>query len=131
MIKAAFITQHVDWPWKRQLPDGRDIVDGVQFFVPVSEADIVFVYDALPDAYLDVPAHAYKVFVSSEPQNVKRYKAEFLAQFDLVITADRETPHPNRLYIQAGLPWHAGSMTEGGKLLSDPMSLRISSGMIR
>ena len=121
MIKAAFITQHIDWPWKRQLPAGSDIVDGVHFFVPASDADVVFVYDALPDTYLDIPAHAYKVFVCSEPQNVKRYKTEFLAQFDLVITADRETPHPNLLYVQAGLPWHAGSMTAGGRLLTDPM----------
>lgn len=121
-IRAAFITQHESWPWKRQLPEGQDTVEGVRFFVPVNEADVVIVYDALPAAHLAVPAHALKVFVCSEPENVKRYNAAFLAQFDVVITSDRQTPHTNRMFVQAGLPWHAGCMTDGGKLLSEPMS---------
>lgn len=120
-IRAAFVTQHESWPWKRQLPEGQDTVEGVRFFVPVNEADVVIVYDALPAAHLAVPAHALRVFVCSEPENVKRYNADFLAQFDVVITSDRQTPHPNRVFVQAGLPWHAGSMTDGGKLLSAPM----------
>lgn len=121
-IRAAFVTQHESWPWRRQLPAGQDTVEGVQFFVPVEQADVVFVYDALPVARLAVPARALKVFVCSEPENVKRYNEAFLAQFDVVITSDRQTPHPNRVFVQAGLPWHAGSMTDGGKLLPDPMS---------
>lgn len=122
MIKAAFVTEHESWPWKRQLPLGQDTVEGVQFFVPVEKADVVIVYDALPAAHLAVPAHALKVFVCSEPESVKRYNAAFLAQFDVVITSDRQTPHPNRVFVQAGLPWHVGSMTDGGKLLFEPMS---------
>ncbi|MFN4126619.1 glycosyltransferase family 10 domain-containing protein [Pannonibacter indicus] len=121
MIRAAFVTQHESWPWKRQLPAGEDTVQGVQFFVPVEQADVVFVYDALPTSRLAVPARAMRVFISSEPENVKRYNAAFLAQFDVVITSDRQTPHPNRVFVQAGLPWHAGSMTDGGKLLQEPM----------
>lgn len=121
VIRAAFVTQHESWPWKRQLPAGEDTVQGVQFFVPVEQADVVFVYDALPASRLVVPARAMRVFISSEPENVKRYNAAFLAQFDVVITSDRQTPHPNRVFVQAGLPWHAGSMTDGGKLLQEPM----------
>ncbi|WP_303784436.1 FkbM family methyltransferase [Azovibrio restrictus] len=122
MVKAAFVTLHIGWPWKRQLPKRQQAFDGVEFFVPVEEADIVFVYDALPDDKLVVKRFVPVVFVASEPKNVKRYNAAFLAQFDAVITSDRDTPHPRRIFLQAGLPWHAGSMAAGGKLLDTPMT---------
>lgn len=120
-VRAAFVSQHDAWPWKRQLPTGTCCVEDFEFFVPPGDAEVVFVYDALPCARLDVPASALRVFVCSEPENVKRYNSLFLAQFDLVITADRQTPHPNKVFVQAGLPWHAGSMTDGGVLLAEPM----------
>lgn len=122
IIKASFVTLHDSWPWMRQLPKGQDTVEGVQFFVPIEQADVVFFYDAMPMASLTVPTDALTVFVCSEPENVKRYNTAFLAQFDVVITSDRKTPHSNRVFVQAGLPWHAGSMSGGGKLLSNPMS---------
>ena len=122
MIKAAFVTLHASWPWERQLPGGQPAFDGAEFFVPVDEADIVFVYDALPEGRLVLKRPVPAVFVASEPENVKRYSPAFLAQFDAVITSDRDTAHPNRIFVQAGLPWHAGSMTAGGKLLDTPMT---------
>jgi hypothetical protein len=121
VIKAAFLTQHADWHWKRQLPNEGATFEGVRFFVDTDEADIVFVYDALPQNSLVLHRPTVTVFVASEPQNVKRYKGEFLAQFDAVITADRETAHPKRIFVQAGLPWHVGTMSAGGRLLSSPM----------
>lgn len=122
MIKAAFVTLHASWPWERQLPGGQPTFGGAKFFVPVDEADVVFVYDALPAGRLVLKRPVPVVFVASEPENVKRYSRAFLAQFDAVITTDRETPHPKRIFVQAGLPWHAGSMTAGGKLLDAPMT---------
>ena len=122
MIKAAFITLHATWPWRRQLPVGQTAFGCVEFFAPVNEADIVFVYDAFPDGKLVLKQSSPVVFVASEPENVKRYSPVFLAQFDAVITSDRETPHPKRIFIQAGLPWHAGSMAAGGRLLDTPMT---------
>lgn len=121
VIKAAFITQHIDWPWQRQIPSGSRAFEDVQFFVDVDEADIVFVYDALPENSLVLDGPKLTVFVASEPQNVKRYKPKFLAQFDAVVTSDRETLHPKRIFVQAGLPWHVGTMASGGRLLSSPM----------
>lgn len=121
-MKAAFVTLHSSWPWKRQLPGGQAEFGGVEFFVPVSEANIIFVYDALPEDKLVLKRPVPVVFVASEPENVKRYNPAFLAQFDAVITSDRGTAHPNRIFIQAGLPWHVDSMTTGGKLLDTPMT---------
>jgi hypothetical protein len=121
MIKAAFVSAHADWPWKRQLPQGVTCQDGVEFFVPVSQADVVFFYDALPEKTITLSGKQVTVFVASEPQNVKRYNTKFLSQFDFVITSDRETPHPNRIFSHSGLPWHVGSMAAGGRLLEKPM----------
>jgi FkbM family methyltransferase len=122
MIKAAFITLHMHWPWQRQLPRTQPDFDGVEFFVPVNEADIVFVYDDIPNDKFVLTRPVPIIFVASEPENVKRYSSTFLAQFDAVITSDRHTPHPRRNFIQSGLPWHVGTMLEGGKLLNTPMT---------
>lgn len=122
MIKAAFVTLHANWPWKRQLPAGRCTFDGVEFFTPVNEADAVFVYDALPEGKLSLKRGVPVLFLASEPENVKRYNPAFLAQFDAVLTSDRKTQHPKRLFVHTGLPWHVGSMAEGGKLLDTPMT---------
>ncbi len=122
MIKAAFITLHTDWPWMRQLPAGEAEFQGVKFFVPVSDADIIFVYDALPESPVTLRGSAPVVFVASEPENVKRYNPRFLSQFDAVVTSDRHTPHPNRIFVQAGLHWHAGIFGANGHPLPAPMS---------
>ena len=130
MIKAAFLTQHASWPWQRQLPGGHSSFEGVEFFVPLDEAEIVFVYDALPEtatrlsyyAKVALKKQAPTVFIASEPKNFKRYNSAFLSQFDAVVTTDRETPHPCRFFVQTGQPWHVGVRSAGGRLLDIPMS---------
>ena len=49
MIKAAFLTLHKELPWKRQFPKGITKTSDVEFFVPLEEADVVIIYDALPE----------------------------------------------------------------------------------
>jgi FkbM family methyltransferase len=121
LIKAAFLTKHGE-PWERQFPEGRPVIDGVQFFTPLNSADIVFVYDALPTRKLTLRTDQICMFVASEPETVKRYHQDFLAQFDAIITSDRQTPHPCRIFSHAGLPWHVGSRADDSVLLETPMS---------
>ena len=45
MIKAALLSLHPIEKCKRQLPNARADFEGVEFFVPVDEAEIVFVFD--------------------------------------------------------------------------------------
>lgn len=121
ILKVAFETIHDNWHWERQLPSGDTSSFGVKFFVPISEADVLVVFDAISEDKFKLPRSIPTIFVASEPANVKRYNSKFLAQFDAVITTDRETPHPTRIFVQPGLPWFVGSMTEGGELLDAPM----------
>ena len=93
----------------------------MEFFISPHEADVVFVYDDLPCKRLKLASSAYRVFFASEPKTVKTYSAKFLAQFDLVITSDRETPHPNRIFSQAALNWFVGATTDRGAILENPM----------
>ena len=129
MIKAALLSVHAIEKCKRQLPNARTDFEGVEFFVPVNEAEIVFVFDALPEAansfnhvkvVLERPVPT--VFVAAEPKSVKQYNPAFLSQFSAVITSDRETPHFCRIFTQQAVPWHVGSRSANGKILDVPMS---------
>lgn len=122
MIKAALLSIHPVEECKRQIPNARTDFEGVEFFVPVDEAEIVFVFDALSET-IDCPdSRMPTVFFATEPKSVKQYKTAFLSQFSAVITSDRETPHPCRIFTQQAIPWHVGSRSADGKILDVPMS---------
>lgn len=114
-LKACLLTQHDAGSFRRQLPRGRLEFGGVEFFAPVNKADVVFVFDELPAAGVVAPEGVPLVFIASEPETVKRYKRRFLAQFDAVITTDRRTPHPRRIFSHPGIPWHVGAKRRGEK----------------
>jgi FkbM family methyltransferase len=126
MIKAVFLSLAPEWAWWRQFPE-RDLVwDGVQFVFgsDFTDCDCCFVFDDVRQP-IEVPLDRGRlVFVASEPQNVKRYKAAFLEQFGTVLTTDRETAHADRRFTQVGLPWHVGAWSADGALLAQPMTFR-------
>jgi len=121
-LRAAFITQHSSWPWDRQLTMESVIHQGIEFSDSIENVDVIFIYDELPGIKLEIPNEVPVVFVCSEPPNVKRYRSKFLNQFEAIITADRDTEHPHPIYVQAGLPWHLGSMSDGEKYSEHPLS---------
>lgn len=125
MITAGFFSSSPHWVWLRQFPAGEAIWDGVRFLFTgdLADCDCLFVYDALPVRLARSGDQRRIVFIASEPPNVKRYDAGFLSQFGMVLTTDHQTPHPNRLFTQVGLPWHVGAWSEDGTLLANPMSL--------
>jgi len=114
-LKACLLTRDGEGSFRRQLPRGYLDFDGVDFSADIANADVVFVFEGLPVAGVVVPQGVPCVFIASEPETVKRYKRRFLAQFDAVITTDRRTPHPRRIFAHPGIPWHAGAMRRGEK----------------
>ncbi|MCQ1575186.1 glycosyltransferase family 10 [Neorhizobium galegae] len=117
MINAALVSPSSEADWRRMFPHYVPEWGGVRFsFSPTAALyDILFVYDGLPDAliYPDAP---YRVFVASEPQAIKTYRQQFLAQFDLVLTTDVNTRHRNFRITQVGPPWHVGIRDNQGQM---------------
>lgn|GEM_PF-135387 len=126
MIKAAFVSSAPEWAWWRQFPEGNPVWGDVEFIFSgdFTGCDCFFVFDALPRAFDVRLDRSRLVFVASEPPNVKRYDAAFLNQFGTVLTTDPDTSHAGCRFTQVGLPWHVGAWSEGGALLTRPMTFR-------
>ncbi|CDN51204.1 Glycosyltransferase family 10 (Fucosyltransferase) (plasmid) [Neorhizobium galegae bv. orientalis str. HAMBI 540] len=120
MINAGFVSAAPNGEiWSRQFPLFVPEWDEVRFSLAWDgqDCDVLFVYDVLPKPLPAVKA-AYRVFVASEPGTIKRYLPGFLSQFDLVLTTDTGTRHPNVRLSQVGLPWHVGVWEKPGQLKS-------------
>lgn len=117
MIRVGFISSSPNWDWLRQFPDSVPEWDGVRFdFSGNTEAcDVIFVYDGLPTKVITAAA-GYRVFVASEPRAIKAYDPRFLSQFDMVLTTDPQTVHPNFRLSQIGLPWLVGGWNSDGSI---------------
>lgn len=124
MITAGFVSSSPNWDWSRQFAGRNPQTGGVRFLFegPFDACDILFVYDALPQQTLEVTT-GYSVFVASEPASIKTYNPAFLRQFDAVLTTDKSTAHRNAMFMQVGLPWHAGAWDAEGKLREQAMAL--------
>lgn len=123
MIRAGFISSSPNWDWLRQFPNSVPEWDGVRFdFSGNTEAcDILFVYDGLPTKVVTAGA-GYQVFIASEPRAIKTYNPRFLSQFDMVLTTDPQTVHPNFRLSQIGLPWLVGGWNSDGSVRPRGMS---------
>ena len=114
MIKASFFTMHPYHLWKRQIPNGQNCFDNVEFFVPPEDADIIFIFDNLePEHRIKLNRPIPTVCILVEPPDVLkhgRYSMGYISQFDYVLAHTRETPHPDVILGQTGLPWFVGSM---------------------
>jgi Glycosyltransferase family 10 (fucosyltransferase) C-term len=110
---AKFVTTSTPWPWKRQTPKGDGVFGNTRFVFDLEEKqyDFLVVYDGAPNGVEDRIRPGRAVFVAGEPATVKRYSRRFLDQFGTVLTSDRSTRHANRIFTQAGLPWHIGVPT--------------------
>lgn len=123
MIRAGFISSAPNWDWTRQFPGSVPEWRGVTFDFSGDAAgsDVLFVYDGLPTNVVATEAR-YRVFLASEPRAIKAYDARFLSQFDLVLTTDSQTAHPNFRLSQVGLPWLVGGWNSDGSLRQKAMS---------
>ena len=129
MIKAAFVTGSYKTSLSNNLPKGQSCCDGVEFFVPIEDADVIFVYSDFPlgNVSLNLNRQIPKVLVNADPPDSDYHSASFLSQFDYVLTHTHATPHPNLILGQTGLPWLVGSGARGsGDPFSEPLLLSLS-----
>lgn len=106
---------------RRFLPDGKTLVNGVEFvFRPdCREYDWLVVYDDMPSSkgerfprrieQLACPREN-TLFLTGEPSSIKVYGKRFLAQFGHVLTSQEAwaLPHPRATRAQCGLIWFYG-----------------------
>ncbi len=48
------------------------------------------------------------IFVSGEPESVKKYDSAFLAQFEYVVTCQTNLQHPRKILYHQLMPWYIG-----------------------
>ena len=114
MIKAAFFASWDHCLSQTQLPEAQNFFDGVEFFVPLEEADVIFVYDNFDSNVIKLSRQIPKIHIFEEAKDYvkhnNRYKASFLSQFDYVLAYDHTTrPHPNLIVGQTGIVWAVGT----------------------
>ena len=136
MIKAAFVTGSYKTSLSNNLPEGQSCCDGVEFFVPPDEADVIFVYNDFPlgTPRINLNRHIPKVLITADPPDPAvlsyHYPRPFLSQFDYVLTHTHAIPHPNLILGQTVLPWLVGSGARRGENYIDhydePLLLSLS-----
>jgi hypothetical protein len=110
---AKFLTLDYPWPWLRQTPGGDGVFGETRFVFDrgCRDYDYLVVFNQIPPELNERIDPRRAVFVAAEPINIKRYDFRFLRQFGTIITNDRDTPHPRRIFSQVGAPWHIGVPT--------------------
>ena len=127
MIKAAFVTGSYKNSLSNNLPKGQSCCDGVEFFVPIEDADIIFVYNDFPlgTASINLNRQIPKVFIIADPPNPVLYSKPFLSQFDYVLAHTHAIPHPNLILGQTGLPWLVGCGARRGDSYKESLLLSL------
>ena len=106
IVKLTFCDP--SWPILRQTPDRSGRWCEYRFGELESELDSWVVYGDLPAVQTALCDPNRIVLFMGEPQAVKRYPAEFLAQFAAVVTSHEGLDHPGAIHTQQALPWFVG-----------------------
>ena len=111
MIRVKLSTSSREWPLQRQTPGQTARWGDCLFLInqDVSECDYWVVIDDVLKEERTLCPHSNTLMIVVEPQTVKSYQKEFLAQFSTVISPQRDDlDHPRVIHTQPGLPWHIG-----------------------
>ncbi|TSJ40299.1 hypothetical protein FO440_11100 [Mucilaginibacter corticis] len=108
--RVKFTFPH-DWPIMRQTPKFSGTWGDYEFFLnnAVTECDfwVLFSkYDLKKEACYCPPENI--IFMPSEAYSIEQFSKQFLKQFALIITCQKEIVHPNVSYNLGGHPWFVG-----------------------
>ncbi len=108
MLKVKLTTLYGgSWNVLEHTPNSSGIIGDYKFFPDrkVEECDYWVVWGGLlnPETTICPPNHL--IFVTAEPSNLLTYDPDFLKQFSMVVTCQREIKHHNVIYLQQGQPW--------------------------
>ena len=72
----------------------------------IEKCDFWVVFDDLPEKESAICPRSNTIFVTAEPESVKKYNKRFLEQFGTVITAQEHIAHPHVITTHQILPWY-------------------------
>jgi Glycosyltransferase family 10 (fucosyltransferase) C-term len=119
-MRIALFDMFPEWPLARQTPGGALRWGATEFVINPSAGrfDGCVVFDGLlGETMIDCPGDR-TVFIAGEPPSIKLYHTGFLGQFATVVTCHSDTPHPRKLHVQQGYPWHIGVTRRDGGLVA-------------
>jgi hypothetical protein len=97
-------------PIIRQTPGGKGIWGNCHFFVDddTKECDWWVVFEGLDKKEKVKCPAGNTIFITGEPESIKKYNQKFINQFGYVITGRQDINHKNIIRDQQALPWMAG-----------------------
>lgn len=115
-IKVTF--PYPEWNLSRQTPQSTLRWGNYQFILnddSIQECDYWFVFDhLLKSTETAICPKEHIILLTGEPSSVTRYNREFIDQFSVVVTCQRELKHRNKLYSIQGHPWFVGAHYANG-----------------
>ncbi|MBI1327569.1 MAG: hypothetical protein GC136_08000 [Alphaproteobacteria bacterium] len=104
-MKVKFLSSSPQWPWRRQLPDGKSL-HGVEFlFGDETDFDWLVIYDGIQVPYSCKVSPARTIIVTGEPPNVKIHAQKFIDQFGVLLTPHNLYKHKGKIVTNTALPW--------------------------
>lgn len=130
-MKIVKITYEYDWPLFRQTPNFSQVWGNYKFVIDddLKECDFWIIYSdynlssekvrCSPKNIIFIPAECY----NTSP----RFTQNFLNQFGLIITVQRELKHKNIIYSHNANPWFVGKSYDELMLESTPEKTKLIS----
>ena len=122
MINVKITTPFPDWPLIRQTPNKSGKWKNIQFYVnddSIDKCDFFVVYDGLNKENILRCNSKNTLFITGEPETVKKYNSSFLNQFSYVITSQKNIKHKGLILSQQSLMWMVGGNYSNGKWKSE------------
>lgn len=110
IIKVKISTQFPDWNLMRQTPGSQGIWNNCEFYIngDTKECDWWVVFDGVLKEQTAICYPNNTILITGEPPSTKRYKKEFVRQFNTVITVQEKIKAPNVINLQL-LSWLVGA----------------------
>lgn len=91
-----------------QTPNRSCIWNNCEFHIneDIERCDFWVVFDDLLEKESTICPHNNTIFVTAEPETVKKYDKKFLRQFGTVVTAQEHISHPHVINTHQILPWY-------------------------
>lgn len=130
-MKIVKITYNYNWPLFRQTPNFSQIWGNYKFVIDneLKECDFWIIYSDynLTNEKVNCPPKNI-IFIPAECYNTSpRFTKQFLNQFGLIITTQRELKHKNILYSHNANPWFLGKSYDELMSYSAPQKTKLIS----